>query len=105
MNMRALAISAILTGVLFGTSSCHAQGMETIYREAQQNTATEFRRQWCRLATDAGVPIGFDQKLRAEAEDALGLEKFRSLMLPVARVNNAYGCFCTQGEERKQFRC
>jgi hypothetical protein len=99
-----LMVGALLSALSVGP--CTAQdSMEGALKEAQHNTALEFRKQWCSLAQAAGLPVRIDGVRRTEADSALGAEKMRELLLPVARVNNAYGCFCSTGEARKEYKC
>lgn len=104
--MRALLLGTILTLPLTGfPASCNAQDLDKELAVATENTRLEFKVQWCRIAQAAGMPMKLDPKVRSELDAASGPDKVRELLLPVARVNNAYGCFCSVGEARKDYKC
>ena len=73
--------------------------------KASRATQQEFRKQWCALARAAGLPVRIPPGLLAETRTAMGEVKVRQLLLPVARTNNAYWCFCTEGAVRAQYKC
>lgn len=104
--MKPMILGIILTLPLTGIpASCEAQNLDKELEVAAQNTKAEFKVQWCRLAAAAGMPMSLKPELRAEMDKTLGVEKAREILLPMARVNNAYGCFCATGTERVRYKC
>lgn len=103
-NKYTLGAGAIALALASGP--CSAQdSMQGALKEAQSNTEREFRKQWCSLANAAGLPIKIDGVRRSEADEKVGVDKMRELLLPVAQANNAVGCFCNTGEARKEYKC
>lgn len=104
--MRIFAISTVCAIFLFGAPACEAQNPDAALREAQEATAQTFRKQWCELAVSAGMPMRLSPGIRAELEKAgTDPNRLNEFLLPVARVNNAFGCFCAEGERRKAYKC
>ena len=102
--MRLLSVCAILP-LLCLPLEAEAQSEAANLEKASKATQLEFRRQWCSLARAAGLPVRIDPNALAEARKEVGEVRTRQLFLPVARTNNAYWCFCTEGEARLKYKC
>lgn len=104
--MKSFALAVVLVFPLFGMTKCEAQSLDEAHMEAQKATELSVRKQFCEMAKAAGVPIRIDPKLRSSIEaKGVSPDEVNMLLLPAARVNNAWGCFCTIGDERKEYVC
>lgn len=104
--MKPLLMMSLLMLPLTGIpASCEAQDLNKELEVATQNTKLEFKVQWCRIAQAAGMPMKVNPELRAKADQSVGAEVMREILLPMARVNNAYGCFCVTGPEKVLYKC
>lgn len=102
--MRLFTVCAVLP-LLCLPLETQAQSEAADLEKASKATQQEFRKQWCSLARAAGLPIRISPTALSEARKEVGEARIRQLFLPVARTNNAYWCFCLDGEARAKYKC